>query len=114
MGYNGAQVRGAGDSEVREKEEAFAEEEFIKHAEACMLDMIRLAMVLRGKSVGKVAEEAGVNTEWLEKVLGGREELPAWLIGRLAQVLDFSVDFNMRPSGGLSVPTRVSLSFGDG
>ena len=114
MGYNGAQVRGAGGSEVREKEEAFAEEEFIKHAEECMLDMIRLAMALREKSVGEVAEEAGVNTKWSEKVLEGREEMPAWLIGRLAQVLDFSVDFNMRPSGGLSVPTRVSLSFGDG
>ena len=89
------------------------EEKFIKEVETRVRDMLKMAMALRGKSVEEVAERAGLNPVWLEKVLDGRREMPLWLIGRLSYFLDFSVDFNIRPTGRYLLPARISLVFED-
>ncbi len=90
-----------------------AEEAFIREVEARVRRMMKIAMALRGKSVESVAKEMRVNPEYLRKVLDGSVEIPVGLIGSMAYVLDFSVDFMLRVAGECPIPTRISLAFGN-
>jgi len=95
----------------REEVDCSAEERFIKAVEARVREMMRAAMALRGKGVEEVAEGVGVSGEWLRRVLEGEEEIPVWLMGAMAHVLDFSIDFKLRAGGELTAPTRIYFEF---